>query len=175
MHTAHMLHTESHRLSRQSTRTSSGHEDAQGMSRSFLHRSQSHAVDMQEEDGEAYRVTTFDSTFEFLCVDPSSTNIVLKVFETYQGMGGRKKEDLVGHTSVPLRDLIIGQNDGMVSSDESMPLIDLDEASEGQRRSLGRDRWLSLLEHPTGKARVCVEWRALKIPEGRSARAPKHG
>ncbi|KAJ2920230.1 hypothetical protein MD484_g148, partial [Candolleomyces efflorescens] len=128
--------------------------------------------------------TTFDSTFEFLCLDAYSTNVVVKVYEVTQGNRmldlGRKRKELIGHTSVPLLDLVSRQQNVDVGSEldaeevRSIPSdgdfgmsFDLRSTLERRRRGENadsRDRLLPLLGHPSAKARVCVEWRSLKIP-----------
>lgn len=128
--------------------------------------------------------TTFDSTFEFLCLDAYSTNVVVKVYEVSRGNMmldlGRKRKELVGHASVPLLDLVSRQQNadagseldvgevGSIPADGDLGMsFDLRSTLERRRRGENadtRDRLLPLLGHPSAKARVCVEWRSLKIP-----------
>ena len=93
---------------------------------------------------------------------------------------GRKRKELVGHASVPLLDLVSRQQNVDVGSEldaeevRSIPSdgdfgmsFDLRSTLERRRRGENadsRDRLLPLLGHPSAKARVCVEWRSLKIP-----------
>jgi len=96
----------------------------------------------------------FDATFEFLCFQPSSTNLVIKVYEIYRrgpvkNLGIRQKV-MIGHSS--------------------FPLIDVVGSPESDGTGGGRDKSFPLLGHPSAKARVCVEWRGLGIPEARESK-----
>jgi hypothetical protein len=93
---------------------------------------------------------------------------------------GRKRKELVGHASVPLLDLVSRQQNadagseldvgevGSIPADGDLGMsFDLRSTLERRRRGENadtRDRLLPLLGHPSAKARVCVEWRSLKIP-----------
>lgn len=128
------------------------------------------ATSNEDEKGQVREgtVTKFDSPFEFLCMDPTTTSVVVKVFEVrhHRGLLPTTDRELVGHTSVLLLDLMQNPESPLREVDPN-PSSDLNAQlaarREGERR--GRDRMLSLLEHPTGKAKVCVEWRALRVPE----------
>ncbi|KAF5337413.1 hypothetical protein D9611_003083 [Ephemerocybe angulata] len=155
LHTARMIGTESSSLSRTPSTVDNARPQG-GISRTISNR---YPVEVdQEKGGASTTAARFDSTFEFLCFDPTTTNIVLKVFE---GRSGGRKKEIVAHTSVPLRDLV-----GPAASEEGG--VGMQGETVHKRLSggdVGRDRTLALLEHPTAKARVCVEWRGLKIPE----------
>lgn len=151
---------EKHRPRRRAPR----HDNDEGNQRDYGATSNE---DEKEQAGER-TVTMFDSPFEFLCMDPTTTSVVVKVFEVrhHRGLLPTTERELVGHTSVLLLDLMQNPESPLreVDPNASSGLnAQLAARREGERR--GRDRMLSLLEHPTGKAKVCVEWRALRVPE----------